>query len=74
MEQEKHVTINLPFDLLPEGQRWSVGKVYRVKLVLKQTGVLEDSATFEVVDANSLEAVDKSKSRYFTSDSGVLKR
>ena len=60
-------------DHLPESSNWKVGQSYRVRLVLRQTGLQEDGATFEVVDATSLEREDKGR-RYYTSDSGTLKQ
>ena len=71
MDAEKPM-VHIPFDILPESRNWSVGKAYRVRLVLRQTGSTEDGATFEVVDATSLEPADKGK-RYFVSESGSLK-
>ena len=65
-------TINLPFDVLPESRDWTVGKAYRVRVVLRQTGVGEEGADFEVVDATSLEPGDKGR-RYYVTDSGTLK-
>ena len=64
--------VHISFDVLPEGRNWQVGKAYRVRLVLRQTEIGEDGATFEVVDATSLEPSDKGK-RYFTTESGSLK-
>lgn len=65
-------TLFLPFEILPEGRHWKMNNAYRVKLVLRQVGLREDGATFEVVDATSLETSDRSK-RAFYSDGGVLK-
>lgn len=64
MDQDNIVDIT--FDKLPEAKDWKVGKAYRVKVVLRMTGSDEDGATFEVVDANSLEPTDKSKRRYLS--------
>ena len=64
--------IYIPFDILPEGRNWTVGKAYRVRLVLKQTGMTEEGAIFDVVDATSLEREDKGR-RYYTTESGSLK-
>lgn len=58
----------IPYDVLPEARDWHVGKTYRTKMVMKQTGMNEDGANFEVVDATSLES--KDRPRYFLSDSG----
>jgi len=62
----------LSFDKLPESKTWQVGKAYRVKVVLRQTGSDENGATFEVVDATSMEPADKHKQR-FLSDGGYFK-
>jgi len=48
-------TVYIPFGHLPEARDWRVGQVYRTKLVLKQISLDEDGATFEIVDATSLE-------------------
>jgi len=64
--------IYLPFEMLPEGKDWKVGKAYRVKLVLKQSGMQEEGANFEVVDATSLEPNEKGR-RYITSESGAIR-
>ena len=65
--------IHIPHDLLPESKTWTIGKIYRVKLVLKQVSAYEDGTDFEIVDANSLESEDKGR-RYFTTEAGILKR
>ena len=62
----------ISYDHLPEGKNWKVGMTYRVRLVLKQVGMEEDGATYEVVDATSLEREDKGR-RYYTSENGSLK-
>ncbi len=59
-------TVCIPFTMLPESKNWPVGKAYRVKLVLRATGIDEDCAMFEVVDANSLEPMDQTKRKYLT--------
>ena len=64
--------IKIPIELLPEARNWSVGKVYRVKMVLRQTGAGENYAEFEVVDATSLENPDKA-TRFFISEGGAYK-
>lgn len=64
----KRITF-VPFDVLPEAREWKVGKVYRTKMVLKQVGMDENGANFEVIDATSLETRDIHK-RYYLSDSG----
>ena len=66
-------TIHIPHDILPESKTWDIGKVYRVKMILKQVGSYEDGADFEIIDADSLEREDKSR-RYFTTESGIIKR
>lgn len=58
--------IHIPFTILPESKHWSVGKAYRVKIVLRQKGTSEDGADFEVVDANSMEQSDQTKRKYLT--------
>lgn len=63
--------IELGFDKLPEAKDWKVGDTYRVRMVLKQTSLNSQSATFEIVDASSLEAVDKAKSNILLSDEGM---
>ena len=65
-------TIFISHDHLPESKNWKIGQSYRVRLVLKQTSSMEDGATFEVVDATSLEREDKGR-RYYTSESGSIK-
>lgn len=65
MEELKN-TIFIPFEKLPEGRLWEVGRAYRVKTVLRQVGTKEDGAEFEVVDATSLEPEDKGKRHYLT--------
>ena len=72
MNSEIKPTVYIPFEMLPEGQNWTIGKSYRVKLVLKQTGASEDSAQFEIVDATSLEAPDRGM-RSFISDGGAYR-
>lgn len=64
------IPINIPFTELPEGKDWEVGKVYRVKLTLKQTAKTENGADFTIVDANSMEMPDRLKSRFLTSTEG----
>ena len=71
-EPEMKPIVHIPFDVLPEGRSWSVGKSYRVKAVLRQTGVSEDGAMFEIIDATSLEPNDQQKRR-FMSDGGYTK-
>lgn len=69
---EEKPIVHIPFDILPEGQHWQVGKSYRVRLVLRQTGTYEKGAMYEIVDATSLEPADKGR-RYFMSESGSIK-
>ena len=64
--------VEIPFATLPEGQSWKVGQAYRVKVVLRMTGQDEDGATFEIVDATSLEPTDKAN-RKWLSEGGYLK-
>lgn len=65
-------TISLSFDILPDSRHWAVNSVYRVKLALRQVGLSEEDATFEVVDASSLEPDDKAKKRFLTTEGGYL--
>ena len=62
-------TIHIPYDVLPESHTWAVGKAYRVRVVLRQTGTNKDGATFEIIDAASLEPSDKKK-RYYLTEGG----
>ena len=64
--------IEIPFEVLPESRHWTVGKAYRVKVVLRQTGVSESGALFELVDANSMEPNDAGKRKYLT-EGGYMK-
>ena len=72
MNHEMKPIVHIPFDILPEGRDWKVGKSYRVRLVLRQVNVGEHGAEFEVVDATSLEPADKGR-RYYSTESGTLK-
>lgn len=65
-------TVYIPFSELPESQRWAIDKVYRVKMVLKQTSLSQEGANFEIVDATSLEPEDKGK-RVYLSEGGTIK-
>ena len=58
----------VPYEVLPESRDWRVGKTYRTKMVMKQTGMNEHGANFDVVDATSLEPA--GRTRYFLSDGG----
>lgn len=69
MEKEE---LYIPFNMMPEGRMWKVGQTYRVKLVVKQTSVNEDGAEFEIVDATSLEPVDK-RNRVYMTEGGYIK-
>jgi hypothetical protein len=62
--------IFLPYEVLPDAKEWRVGKNYRTKMVVKQTGMSEQGANFNVVDATSLELRDKAKA-HFLSDGGT---
>ena len=66
---EEKPILYLPFGLLPEAKDWRVGQVYRVKLVIKQRSLDEDSASFEIVDASSLE-INKKNVTSISSDGG----
>ena len=57
-------TIYIPFGLLPEGKFWSIGKIYRVKMILKQTSVTEKGATFEIHDATSMSKLDRARHEF----------
>ena len=64
--------VRIPFSILHDSRFWKIGKVYRVKLVLKQISQDEEAATFELADASSLETAEKSQ-RYFLTDGGYMK-
>ena len=65
--------VSIPFTLLPEGRYWKVGQTYRAKLVLRQVSTGEEDATYEVVDASSLEVGDASKGKFLRSEGGYVK-
>ena len=65
-------TLTLSFDELPEGKEWRIGKSYRVRLVLREVSKTGDEATFEVLDAMSLEKKQEHK-KYFVTEGGVLR-
>ena len=65
--------ITIPFELLPEGKFWKVGQTYRVRMVLKQVATGEQDATYEVIDATSLEASDAGATRFLRSEGGHIK-
>lgn len=69
---EQKPKLYLPYDVLPEGQNWRVGQSYRVKIVLRQVGVKERGADFEVVDATSMEPADKASRKWLT-EGGYMK-
>ena len=64
----KQKGIYIPFDELAEGRNWKIGQIYRIKAVLRQVGADEDGATYQIVDATSLER--DGKRRFFNSDGG----
>ena len=53
---------------LPEARDWKVGKIYRVKMVLRQTGADEEGTSFDLVDVTSLEPTRRSS--VITSEGG----
>ena len=61
---EEVQTVFIPFEFLPEGKLWTVGKTYRVKMVLKQTGMTEKGATFEILDASSISNLDRARHEF----------
>ena len=63
--------VTISFDILPEGKEWRIGRSYRVRLGLRQVSKGEDEATFEVVNAMSLEKKQEHK-MYFVTEGGVL--
>ena len=65
--------IRLSFAELPEAAYWKVGKTYRVKFVLKQVGQDESGASFDLIDANSLESTDRDIQRFIHSEGGYMK-
>ena len=62
-------TIYIPFEYLPEARDWRVGQVYRAKMVLRQRSLTEEGASFEIVDATSLE--DRDRRKRISSDGGT---
>ena len=64
--------IYIPYSDLEDAKHWSVGKSYRIKMVIKQVASEEKGASFEIVDANSLEPDDKGN-RFFLSEGGSYK-
>lgn len=65
--------IYIPKDILPALADWKIGNTYRVKLVLKQTSMDEDGASFKIVDATSMELTDKAN-EFFLSEGGSYKK
>lgn len=65
--------VSIPFEILPEGKFWKVGQSYRVRVVLRQTSTGEDGASYELVDATSMESADSSKGKYLRSENGMVK-
>lgn len=63
--------IEVGFDKLPEAKDWKIGDTYRVRTVLKLTSLDSQAATFSIVDASSMEAVDKAKATILRSDEGM---
>ncbi len=65
--------IFIPFSLLREGKRWEVGRSYLIKIVARETGQEEDGATFQIIDATSLEPEDGARRKFLYSDGGMFK-
>lgn len=72
MEPTQSVSVYLPFSILPESKDWSIGQSYRVKLVLKQSSLSEDGANFTIVDASSMDPINRGK-RTMSTEGGYLK-
>lgn len=71
---EPKSTVFIPYELLPESHNWKPGETYRIKAVLKQINTGIDGATFEVMDATSLEVSDRGMlGRHYMSDEGMYK-
>ena len=70
---EARPQIHISFELLPEGKHWRVGQAYRTRIVLKQIATGENDATYEVVDATSLEPADSDRSRFLRSEGGKIR-
>jgi len=58
--------LKISLELLPEARVWRIGKKYRVEMVLLMTGIGEDNADFEIVDAKSLSYKDKLRHGFMT--------
>ena len=69
---EMKSTVYVPFGILPEPKDWKVGGVYRVKMVLRQRSLDENGASFEIVDATSLEG-DRKKQPVLSSEGGTYR-
>ena len=60
--------IYLPFESLEEAKHWEVGQSYVVKMVLRQTSLDENGASFEVVDATSMESKDRARRKFLDAE------
>lgn len=69
---ETKPVVHIPLSLLPEAKQWTVGRKYRVRLVLQQASLSETDASFEVIDAVSLEIRDKA-AQFYASEGGSYK-
>ena len=72
-EHTERPQVHIPFEVLPEGRHWRVGQSYRVRVVLRQVNTGEDGASYEVVDATSLESADSSRGKFLRSEGGYVK-
>lgn len=72
-DHTKRPQVSIPFEILPEGRFWKVGQSYRVRVVLRQVTTGEDSATYEVIDATSMESADSSRGKFLRSEGGYVK-
>jgi len=72
-ELEFKPPLYIPHNLLPEGKDWEIGQTYRIKLVVKQTSKDETNASFEIIDASSLESRDRGIPSNVSSDSGTYR-
>ena len=73
MPPETKPTVCIPFEKLPDARAWKVGKAYMVRMMLKQVAASERDASFEIIDATSMEPKD-TKADYFVSDGGSYKK
>lgn len=62
----------IPYELLPECKGWKIGKVYRVRAVLRQTNSSEQGATFELEDATALDTGSGQGATFLLSDDGKV--